>query len=196
VQDLALVMTEQQGGPPEVSELALLLRRAKEGDTAAFEQILVQHDRRVFRMALRLLGCVEDAQDATQEVCLKLHRHLRRFDDSRALAPWLYRVTVNTCRDLAARRKPHVPLESLDLASPAEQGMLRNREEQRQVLWMGLRRLPEKERAALVLRDIEDLPTAEVARILGSSEATVRSQVSSARLKIKRFVDGFRGRVK
>ena len=82
------MMIEQQGGPPEVSEPALLLRRAKEGDTAAFEQILLQHDRRVFRLALRLLGCVEDAQDATQEVCLKLHKHLRRFDDSRVLPPW------------------------------------------------------------------------------------------------------------
>jgi RNA polymerase sigma-70 factor, ECF subfamily len=196
VQDLALVMAEQQGGLAEASDLSVLLRRAKAGDTAAFEKILVQHDRRVFRTALRLLGCVEDAQDATQEVCLKLHKHLRRFDNSRTLAPWLYRVTVNTCRNLAAKRKTHVPLDSLDLALPAEQGMLRNREEQRQVLWMSLRRLPEKERAALVLRDLEDLPTAEVARILGSSEATVRSQVSSARLKIKRFVDGFRGRVK
>jgi RNA polymerase sigma-70 factor (ECF subfamily) len=195
VQDLALVTIEQDG-PPEASELALLLRRAKEGDTAAFEQILLQHDRRVFRMALRLLGCVEDAQDATQEVCLKLHKHLRRFDDSRALAPWLYRVTVNTCRDLASKRKLHVPLDSVDLASPAEQAVRHNREERKRVLWMGLRRLPEKERAALVLRDIEELPTAEVARILGSSEATVRSQVSSARLKIKRFVDSFRGRVK
>ena len=103
---------------------------------------------------------------------------------------------MNICRDFAAKRKPHVPLDSMDLASPAEQAVQHNREEQRKVLRMGLRRLPEKERAALVLRDIEDLPTAEVARILGSSQATVRSQVSSARLKIKRFVDSFRGRVK
>ena len=69
------MMTEQQGGPPEASDLGFLLRRAKVGDTAACEPILIQHDRRVFRMALRLLGCVEDAQDATQEVCLKLRKH-------------------------------------------------------------------------------------------------------------------------
>jgi RNA polymerase sigma factor (sigma-70 family) len=59
---------------------------------------------------------------------------------------------------------------------------------------LGLRRLPHKERAALVLRDIEGLETSEVARILGSSAATVRSQVSSARLKIKRFTDRMLGR--
>jgi RNA polymerase sigma-70 factor (ECF subfamily) len=175
-------------------ESALVVRRAKAGDAAAFEQILAQFERRVFMTALRMLGSVEDAQDAAQEVFLRLHRHLRRFDDTRALAPWLYRVTVNVCRDAGARRKKEqgLPLDSVELRAPAEPESL---EEERRMVRLALRRLPEKERAALVLRDIEGLPTAEVARALGSSEATVRSQVSSARLKIKRFVDGLRGRV-
>ena len=63
--------------------------------------------------------------------------------------------------------------------------------ERRRVLEMSLRMLPEKERAALVLRDLEGLSTAEVARALGSSEATVRSQVSKARIKVKDFVERY-----
>jgi RNA polymerase sigma-70 factor (ECF subfamily) len=63
--------------------------------------------------------------------------------------------------------------------------------ERRRVLEMSLRMLPQKERAALVLRDLEGLPTNEVARILGSSEATVRSQISKARVKVKDFVERY-----
>ena len=146
----------------------------------------------MFRTALRLLGHVEDAQDAAQEVFLRLHKYLQRFDDERAFSPWLYRMTVNVCRSIAARRgrDEGISLDSAGLQVEASPDL----EEERRILRLALRRLPEKERAALVLRDIEGLPTAEVARALGSSEATVRSQVSSARLKIKRFVDVYRGR--
>jgi len=141
---------------------------------------------------MRLLGEVEDAKDAAQEVFLRLHKHLRRFDDTRALSPWLCRVTVNVCRDIGARRRRDEALPpDLEAAPPA-----RDWQEERRIVAMGLRRLPERERAALVLRDIEGLPTAEVARALGSSQATVRSQVSSAREKLKQFADRTLGRLK
>jgi RNA polymerase sigma-70 factor (ECF subfamily) len=193
VQELALAMTGEEGRLPEIPELAPLLRLAKAGDAAAFEQILILHERRVFFTALRMLGCVEDAQDAAQEVFLKLHKHLRGFDHARAFSPWLYRMTVNVCRNIAVRRRRDegVALDSIELQAATASPDL---EEERRIVRLALRRLPGKERAALVLRDIEGLPTAEVARALGSSEATVRSQVSSARLKIKRFVDGLPGR--
>ena len=180
MQELALPMTGAESG--------------REDDTTAFESILRMHERRVLLTAYRMLGSMEDAQDAAQEVFLKLHKHLRRFDESRSLAPWLYRVTLNTCRDIGARRgrERGVPLEAVEpRAVPAE----RDWREERRIVALALRHLPEKERAALVLRDIEGLATADIARILRSSEATVRSQVSSARLKIKRFADRMLGRV-
>jgi RNA polymerase sigma-70 factor, ECF subfamily len=192
VQELALVMTGEEGRLAETLELVPLLRLAKAGDAAAFEQILILHERRVLLTALRLLGRIEDAQDAAQEVFLRLHKYLRRFDDERAFSPWLYRMTVNVCRNIAARRKRDegLSLDSAGLQAAASPDL----DEERRIVRLAMKRLPEKERAALVLRDIEGLPTAEVARALGSSEATVRSQVSSARLKIKRFVDVYRGR--
>ncbi|MEX2302340.1 MAG: RNA polymerase sigma factor [Bryobacterales bacterium] len=185
------------GAPDE--PLRLLLGKAKAGDLAAFEQLIVAHERRVFQTALRLLRNVEDAQDAAQEVFLRLHKHLGRYDEERGFQGWLYRIVLNVCRDLNQRRGKHlaVPLEDAvtpmagsesagGAKSPFEIASL---EQQRRLIADSLSELSGKERAALVLRDLEGLSTAEVAAILGSSEATVRSQISTARLKIKKFRD-------
>lgn len=188
-------MTDYAGA---VDPLAELLRKAKQGDLAAFEQILLRHERQVLGTALRLLGRLEDAQDAAQEVFLRLHKHLRRFDEARQFSPWLYRMTVNVCRDLARLRQASrfVSLEEWNeegaSAHVREAGV--SIEEQRRIMSRALETLPEKERAALVLRDIEGLSTREVAEILGSSETTVRSQISTARVKLKKFADRFLGR--
>jgi RNA polymerase sigma-70 factor (ECF subfamily) len=173
-------------------EPAGLLRDAKAGDRAAFEQVVLRHERRVLLTALRLLGRWEDAQDAAQEVFVRLHRYLGRFDDALELAPWLYRMTVNVCRDIGRKRPAHTELDpnAVDPAWGPERSA--RSAEERRILEAALRRLPEKERAALVLRDLEGLPTRDVARILRSSEATVRSQVSSARLKILKLTERFR----
>src|SRR6185503_5807281 len=161
----------------------VLVRRAKAGDREAFEALLLRHERMVLRTALRLLGRMDLAQDAAQEVFLRLHKYIAGFDEERELAPWLYRVTVNACRDVR-RRSGHREVVPLDAAGEAlatdgdaaeiEAGVERDR--RRRLVARALLALPEKERAALVLRDIEGLSTAEVAAVLGSSEATVRSQ--------------------
>lgn len=180
------------GGDTEVPRL---LAQAKSGDLGAFEQILILHQRQVYLTALRLLGRREDAQDAAQEVFLRLHKHLRRFDDSRQFSPWLYRMTVNVCRDLARERLRHAGAATeLEMAASAldplaEAGLA----ERKRLVGAALARLPEKERAAIVLRDIEGLTTREVARILGSAEVTVRSQISSARRKMKTILERFLG---
>lgn len=168
-------------------EPSRLLQLAKSGDTAAFEAILRMHEAMVARTALRLLGDRTDAQDAAQEVFLKLHRRLRQIDDTGNLQGWLYRVTVNVCRDMLRKRPQTDPLpDTLAAADDAGAG----RDDQIRLIEKALRRLPEKERAALTLRDLEGLPTREVAAILGSSEATVRSQVADARLKIRKILRG------
>jgi RNA polymerase sigma-70 factor (ECF subfamily) len=178
--------------PPEVDADAVeRVRRARDGDHEAFAALVAQHERMVLRTALGLLGRLHDAQDAAQETFLRMHKHLRRFDDSRDLRPWLYRIVVNACRDIARRRSSAslLPLEAFDEKpdetarfGPAEIEAAVSRAEQRRLIHAALATLPEKERAALVLRDIEG------ARILGSSEGTVRSQVCTARLKIRAFV--------
>jgi RNA polymerase sigma-70 factor (ECF subfamily) len=179
-----LAAGESAGG----DELARVLRAAREGDAAAFEAIVRLYEIRVARTALRLLGDRRDAQDAAQEVFLKLHQRIGRIDDAGTLGGWLYRVTVNACYDILRRRRPGVALEDAGLAvASGVEGELQ-REEQRRLIAAAMAALPGKERAALALRDIEGLTTREVAEILGSSEATVRSQISAARLKIRKYL--------
>jgi RNA polymerase sigma-70 factor, ECF subfamily len=157
------------------------------GDTV-FETLLRTHEALVARTALRLLGNRQDAQDAAQEVFLRLHRRLGQIDDSRNVPGWLYRVTVNVCNDILRKRTNAGSLEDARLSVPSSAEADHGREQQRKLIADALRTLPEKERAALTLRDLEGLSTKEVAQILGSSEATVRSQVSAARLKIGKIL--------
>lgn len=176
-----------------------LVRRARGGDSDAFALLLMRHERMVLRTASRLLDRSDLAQDAAQETFLRLFKYLGRFDETRELGPWLYRMTVNVCHDLErkARTRSWVTLEAIrerattrggpeDIEGAVVLG------EKRRLVQEALRTLPRKERAAIVLRDLEGLPTATVARILRSSEGTVRSQVSTARLKIKRVIEARR----
>ena len=159
----------------------------RSNELAAFERIMAQCERRVLRVALRLLNNPQDAQDAAQEVFLRLYKHMGRLDAERGYEPWVFRVTVNVCRDMLRARVRLVALEETpDPAAPqpdAHHGM--ERAEQREMVRRALSRLGEKERTALVLRDVEGLSTREVAQILGTAEVTVRSQICSARLKLR-----------
>jgi RNA polymerase sigma-70 factor (ECF subfamily) len=185
---------------PVAVEAAEWVRRARAGDPQAFAVLVERHERMVLRTALRLLGHLDLAQDAAQDAFLRLHRHIGRFDESRELGPWLYRIVVNVCRDVARRGRGArlVALEdAAALASPNEGAREREdaiaRDEQRRLIQAALLTLPTREREAIVLRDIEGLSTDEVARVLGSSAGTVRSQVSTARVKIKRYVEAHGG---
>ncbi len=198
--ELALTRIEgiAEGTGPTRPETADWVRRARTGDGEAFALLVGRYEHMVLRTARRLLGRMDQAQDAAQETFLRMHRYLARFDESRDLGPWLYRVVVNASRDIA-RRRPPAPLISLDEVRETQQAGTRGGAEeiegvvsvaeQRRLVHAALQTLPDRERAAVVLRDIEGLSTSDVARILGSSEGTVRSQVSTARLKIKRFVE-------
>ena len=169
------------------------LEAARTGDLAAFESLMRQHERLVLVTALRLLGALEDAQDASQEVFLKLYRNLDRVGASGNLAGWLYRVTVNVCHDAQRKRRVPAPVEdAAGLAAPtADPQRAAVETERRRALEMSLRMLSERERAVLVLRDLEGLSTQEVARVLGTTEATVRSQISKARVKARDFLERY-----
>jgi RNA polymerase sigma-70 factor (ECF subfamily) len=176
----------------EQSLLRQLVRDAKAGDAASFERIVTLHERLVLRVAQRLLLNSEDAKDAAQEVFVRLHRMLGRFDDQKELGPWLYRMTVNICRDLRRRSKRDVPLEPTydmtDVSQDPETSACLS--QQYRMVLAALGRLTAREREVIVLRDLEGRSTGEVAGILGSSEATVRSQLSTGRVKIRNCIEG------
>ena len=167
------------------------LEAARAGDRAAFDLLMRRHERMVLGTAYRLTGNLEDAQDASQEVFLRLYRNLSKIEAGN-LAAWLYRVTVNACHDARRRLLDTVPVEEGPEAAASGDPLQSVGEAERKALLLrSLRTLSEKERAALVLRDLEGLSTAEVAGVLGSSVATVRSQISKARLKMRGFVERY-----
>lgn len=168
-----------------------LVERAIAGDADAFEQIVVRHERRVLNLALRFMGNVADAQDASQESFLRAYRYLHRFNPDKPLGPWLMRIAVNVCCDMRRRRRQRSQrLEAVLMreSTPDTPHTDLAAEEEKRQLREALDRLPDKQRAAIVLRDIEGLPTKEVAEILGSSESTIRVQISNARLKLREIL--------
>jgi RNA polymerase sigma-70 factor (ECF subfamily) len=194
------LMTEGlvRGSAAEPAEPALvaLVERVRSGDHAAFEEIVICYQRRILSTAWRVLGNEEEAKDAAQEVFLRAFRYLRSFNTRQDFGAWLYRITINVCRD-ARRKRSRIPVTSLQddldfdsLASASTDADLERdaiRSEQRALVAEALATLTKKEREALVMRDLEGLPTEEVARLLGTSKATIRSHVCAARAKIKEF---------
>jgi RNA polymerase sigma-70 factor (ECF subfamily) len=199
---MELLMSRLQEGQesPEAIEIEALVRRTLAGDSAAFEQIVARYERRVMTLSVRLLRGMDEAQDATQEVFLRAFKYIHRLDWRRPVAPWLMRMTVNVCRDIGRSRQirrqtfsetPVSENSHPDRAKDPYSGLAW--EQQKGMLWKALDSLPEKERMAVILRDVEGFTTAEVASILGSSEGTVRSQICRGRLRIKEAIDRMAG---
>jgi RNA polymerase sigma-70 factor, ECF subfamily len=179
-----------------------LLARAKAGDSEAFEILMVRYQQQVLGTALRLLGNQEDACDAAQEVFFRFYKYRHTLQPGRGISAWLYRITLNVCRDLGRRRRRGSEVSLNEKRSEggfdpvSSQDLERNLalSEDRRILQDALATLPEKARAALVLRDLQGLETGEVARILGVSEVTVRSHISIARVRMKKYRDRILGR--
>lgn len=181
---------------PDQTSLALLIERAAAGDTAAFERIMIHSQQRVMAMTWRMLGNEADARDASQEVFLRVYKYLKRFRQDQDFFAWLYGITINVCRDSLKQRQNHsnrfVPLsEGADgvafeiAAEHTDAEGIIVQAQQRALIAKAVALLPFKERASIVLRDMEGCSTEEVARIMNSSTTTVRSQISSARKKIR-----------
>jgi RNA polymerase sigma-70 factor, ECF subfamily len=175
--------------------LARLIERAAAGDMAAFEEIMKHSEQRVMRMTWRMLGNEADARDAAQEVFLRVYKYLGRFKQDQPFFAWVYQITINVCRDIAKKRQQYntqfTSLENgdneaayiSDDQADAEETLIRGQE--RELIMKAIATLPERERAAILLRDLEGLSTDEVAHVMRSTATTVRSQISSARQKIR-----------
>jgi len=165
-------------------ELTLPIRDVT-ADQPSFDELMALHQQRVLRTAYRLLGRMEDAQDASQEVFLRLLKNLDKLD--RDPQAWLYRVTVNVCNDQFRRKMTLVEAPERADPRPGVDRVL-EMDERKALLMAGLSTLAERERAAVVLRDIEGLSTREVAEALGVEEVTIRSQICGARMKLAKYV--------
>lgn len=175
----------ETGGPPAW--------QAEELWQARQEEFVQAHLKRIFLLIYRLVGNVADAQDLTQEAFIKALQRQEQLRDAEKAAHWLSRIATNTALDFLRRRGRSLETELDALPAPPaapdeespEDRLLRA--ERHELLEAGLGRLTARERAALVLRDLEDLPAEEVALRLGCSKATVRSHIANARIKFRRY---------
>ena len=189
-------MTPGPGQPGEPSPAgqateASLLARARAGDVAAFELLAGAHADRLFAVLLRLLGDRAEAEDVAQEVMLRAWRGIGRFRGSSSFFTWLYRIAVNEASRSLGRRSRQPGSGSADaavsLTAPAEQQpeQQAERAELRRAVGDALAGLTPAQRTAVVLRDIEGLPTSAAAEIAGVSQAAFKSRLHEARLKLR-----------
>ncbi|HEV8659192.1 MAG TPA: sigma-70 family RNA polymerase sigma factor [Thermoanaerobaculia bacterium] len=181
-------------GQPTI--LLATIRAAKSGDHRAFEDLMIATERRVANLSWRILGDAEEVKEAVQETFLRVFRYLERYDEERDFHAWLARITINVCRDLDRRRRKRRIFTPLDDAPPqAGGGALDEAVAARgdvALVGRAIESLPERERLAIILRDVEGLSTEEVAEILGNTPSTVRVQLSKARAKVRAWVESWR----
>jgi RNA polymerase sigma-70 factor (ECF subfamily) len=189
---LALYARMKEHDPAPADDGRILLEAVSDSQDRELQDRFVNDNlRRIFRQIYRIVGNVHDAQDLTQEAFIKALQRQDQLKDELKSAHWLSRIATNTAIDFL-RRHGRVSFCEIteapeSLSETPEAAVLRS--EQRTWLAAGLERLTPRERAALVLRDMEDLPAEEVARRLDCSKATVRSHIANARIKLKKFAE-------
>ena len=172
-----------------------LVRRCKQGDATAFEELYRAHSARLYSLLLRMVGGAEDAEDLLQDVFLQAHRKLDSFRGDSSLGTWLYRLAVNQCLDYLRGRQSKMSrvtesFEDEAVQEPASPAPVVPAAISRVDLERAIARLPEGCRLAFVLHDVEGFAHHEVAGLLGISEGTSKSQVHKARLKLRLMLSG------
>jgi RNA polymerase sigma-70 factor (ECF subfamily) len=184
----------------EQGMLAKLVDGLKRKEPAAFEQLIAQHGPMLYRVAIRLMGQREEAEDVLQETLLRVHEHIHTFDGRAALTTWLYRIVVNSAL-MRLRAKARIPEDLLEAvgpvfteegdhaqevaewALPPEQKLLR--QEALRILQQSIERLPELYRAVYTLAEVEGLSHQESAAILDVTVGTVKTRLHRARLFLR-----------
>jgi RNA polymerase sigma-70 factor (ECF subfamily) len=167
----------------------LWVKKAVEGDLNAFDEIVKRHHAKIYNLACRLLGNLEDAADATQETFIEAYKSIKSFKYKSKFSTWLYRVALNTChqqirksesrkRTLTAFADNFKFLNTEDGIETPDKTVLKN--EQERLLQAAIDKLPDKQRQVIVLFYIHDLKYREIAEILGCPEGTVASRLNTA----------------
>ncbi len=179
-------------------EEAQLIARARDGDFEAFEVLVTQTEGKIYHHLLRLVANPDDARELLQETYLSAFKNLGRFKQDSAFSTWIYRIATNHALMRLRKKNPEtvdiddVPVPSHDElrqrtmtdwdVDPREAAL---RKEVRHLLDRAIQDLPPMYRAVVVLRDVEDLSTAESAEILGITEGAVKTRLHRARLFLR-----------
>jgi RNA polymerase sigma-70 factor (ECF subfamily) len=170
------------------------IEASRRGDGEAFGRLVEQYQRDVYRLCFRYVNNHHDASDLAQEAFLKAFRAIGRFRGDSAFSTWLYRIAVNTCLNFRAARR--LPSEELDDNIADRTRGVADRlvdDELSARVRAAVSRLPEKQRATLILKVYHDLTHEEVASILGSSVGTVKANLFHALGNLRKALDGKTG---
>jgi RNA polymerase sigma factor (sigma-70 family) len=175
-----------------------LVAAAKNGDHQAYAELCRRHSRQIFQTVLRITGNISDAEDALQEAFLKAYVHIGGFEGRSAFSSWLTRIAINSALMLLRKKRSH-PVYSFesdpeidDFNSPEPVESSRSPEESciqnalKNELAQAIRYLPPNLRVVMQIRYREDAPVAEIAKMLGISEAAVKSRLLRARSQIRK----------
>lgn len=174
-----------------------LVERHRVGDQYAFDEIYARFGEMVYNLALRMSGDAEEASDLTQEVFLRVYRHLGHFEGRSALKTWIFRIALNHCRERLSRfRPPTQPIRGeveeggVTLPDPhrGPEELAVAADESRRV-GEALACLPEPFREAVVLRDLEGLSYQEIAEVLRVAVGTVRSRIARGREHLRESLE-------
>ena len=192
----ASAMPLQMAGREKGQEERALVQRAQKGDERAFEQLVRQHQQRVFGLVARILHRQDDVEDIAQQVFLKVYLSLNRFDQRAAFSTWLYKIAVNECWDHLRKKKVRPLLYESDLSEEQVSRLdgiaslgrstegLDEQAETRDTLQRALEILPEQDRELLLLKEVEGFSVQELAEILGLNVNTVKVRLFRARGRI------------
>ena len=178
---------------------AALVARARDGNRAAFDQLVRDHQRTVYRLAYRLLGDPDDAGDATQETFLRAYEHLPRFRADGNFRNWLLTIATNHCMSFRRYRKRR-QMEPLDETikgeppdwapqTPSSPARLAEGKDELERLKEAIDGLPPRQRTAISLFTLRDLSIAGVAEIMRCSQGTVKATIHRARENLRRALE-------
>ncbi len=180
-----------------------LIRRCQAGDDSAFEGLVNKYQRELLHIVSWNVGSAAEAEDIVQEVLCKVYFSLRKFDNERPFYPWLRRVAVNQCFDELRRVRRRKILRFTELSEQEARtlerfmsnhqaqlsgGSSKNSEELRALMQKILDRLPEKQRMAIVLRDLKQVSYEEMAEVMKCSKQAVRLKVFRARARLRTLI--------
>ena len=179
---------------------AAIVRKVLGGDANAFETLVLEYEKNVYNIALRMTGNSEDAADMTQEAVIKAYNSLQSFRGDSKFSVWLYRIVSNVCLDFlrSKNRRPTVSLSvedddgedaQLDVADESQSPeLLLDRKLTRDSVRRGLDSLPPDYRQILLLREIQGLSYDEIAQALSLEVGTVKSRIFRARKRLCTFL--------
>jgi RNA polymerase sigma-70 factor (ECF subfamily) len=197
---LAAAAPPNGGALPREAEREAI-EACRRGEREAFDRLVVRYQRDVYRLCYRYVNNHEDANDLAQEVFLRAWRGISRFRGESSFSTWLYRIAVNTCLNFRALRRPATQELPATLADPVPGAVARaESDEAARRLRTAVSRLPEKQRATLILKVYHELTHEEVAGILGTSVGTVKANLFHALRNLRRLMaegaDGRRGEMR